>query len=504
MKASLQLKYSQNLTMTPQLQQAIKLLQLSSLELEQEIQNMLETNPMLEQDEGVETPSEDLLYQADSKVNEENSMVDLESFSREEIIEHSPTDVYEDVISDPSQDEHWDRSSSSVSNPSNNSDNDFTDFESRLSEPDTLSEQLLTQLNLCKMSDRDLEIAYLIIESLDSNGYLDTELSELLKDINEGRNPDSDSFDTFEIDEFYAVLHRIQQFEPTGVAAQNLEECLSLQLKQLPTNTPFLKEALMLVKRYLNFLGSKDFIQIRRKTKLNENTLRGAIKLIQSLNPYPGSIISEEKTEYITPDIIIRKYQGTWIAELNEDTLPKIRINNIYASYIKRSDNSADGQFLKNNLQEARWFIKSLQSRHETLLIVAKEILRIQQDFFEYGAEAMKPLVLHDIAELVDMHESTISRVTTQKYMLTPKGVFELKYFFSSHVSTNAGGECSSTAIRALIKKMVAAENRTKPLSDSKISTLLASEGIKVARRTIAKYRESLSIPPSNERKQLL
>lgn len=505
MKASLQLKYTQNLTMTPQLQQAIKLLQLSSLELQQEIQLMLDTNPMLEQEDGDSLPDDDYPQNEENlELHEYQDGLQMDHFSQQDILEHSPRDVHEDVLNDPSQNELW-NSSTLAQTANSSSTSDSVNFETNKSEVASLSAYLLEQLNLCTMSDRDRAIAYFIIESIDQNGYFTADIDAIIEDLNERQSQlEEIDDDPYEVDEFLAVLHRVQQFEPAGIAAQNLQECLTIQLKQLNPTTPCLKEALLLVERYLNFLGTKDFIQIRRKTKLSETVLKTAIELIQSLNPYPSHAVIEEKTDYIVPDIIVRKYHGQWIAQLNEDSLPKLRINNLYASYIKRSDNSSDGQFLKNNLQEAKWFIKSLQSRHETLLKVANEILRIQQDFFEYGPEAMKPLVLHDIAEIVDMHESTISRVTTQKYLHSPKGIFELKYFFSSHVATDQGGECSSTAIRALIKKLVAAENRNKPLSDSKISSLLSKEGIQVARRTIAKYRESLAIPPSNERKQLL
>lgn len=499
MKASLQLKYTQSLTMTPQLQQAIKLLQLSTLELQQEIQLMLESNPMLEQEDVDFAETEDYSPSDESsEMHDYQDGLQMDHFSQQDILEYSSRDTHDDVVSDPSQNEHWEKeqlsqaSSLSLASDTNN-------FESTNSPSISICTYLLEQLNLCRMSDRDRSLAFLIIESIDEQGYFTTDINALLEDLNRH----NDSTDLYELDEFLAVLHRVQQFEPAGIAAQNLQECLSIQLKQLNPNTEGREEALFLVDRYMDILGTKDFTQIRRKTKLNELILRIAIQLIQSLNPYPSSGITEEKTDYIVPDIIVRKYRNKWIAELNDDSLPKLRINSLYASYIKGSKNSSDGQFLKDNLQEAKWFIKSLQSRHETLLKVANEILRVQQDFFEYGPEAMKPLVLHDIAELVDMHESTISRVTTQKYLHSPKGVFELKYFFSSHVATDQGGECSSTAIRALIKKLVSTENRTKPLSDSKIATLLSAEGIQVARRTIAKYRESLAIPPSNERKQL-
>jgi len=258
------------------------------------------------------------------------------------------------------------------------------------------------------------------------------------------------------------------------------------------------------VNRYISLLGNRDYAQLIRRSKIREPELKETLVVIQSLNPNPGQSIGADKTEYIAPDVFVSKRNGSWLVELNPDIAPRLRINDSYASLIKRADNSADNTFMRDNLQEARWFLKSLQSRNETLMKVATRIVEHQRGFLEYGEEAMKPLVLHDIADAVEMHESTISRVTTQKYMHTPRGIFELKYFFSSHVSTASGGECSSTAIRALIKKLIAAENPSKPLSDSKITALLEDQGINVARRTIAKYRESLVIPPSNERKRLV
>ena len=307
-----------------------------------------------------------------------------------------------------------------------------------------------------------------------------------------------------EMDEVVAVLHLIQHLDPVGVAARDLRECLTIQLNQLPGTVPWKKEALMVVADYLPYLASRDYAYLIRKTRLKEPELKRVIALIQTLNPRPGADISPSTTEYIEPDVIVTKKNNRWVVELNSKSAPRIRVNADYASMVKRADNSTDNTYLKNHLQEARWFIKSLQQRNDTLLKVSSKIVEYQRGFLEYGEQAMKPLVLHDIAEAVGLHESTISRVTTQKYMHTPAGVFELKYFFSSHLSTHAGGEVSSTAIRALIKKLVTEENPCKPLSDSKIANLLADQGFKVARRTIAKYRESLMIPPSNKRKQLV
>jgi RNA polymerase sigma-54 factor len=310
-----------------------------------------------------------------------------------------------------------------------------------------------------------------------------------------------------ELDEIVAVLHRVQQFDPIGVGHRDLAECLMLQLAQIesPELEKAVRNAKLVISEHIDLLGNRDYAQLMRRTKFKEGELSEAITIIESLNPRPGASICPPSTSYVVPDVIVSKdsSSGKWKVELNPETAPKIRINSGYAALVKRADTSDDNNYLRDNLQEAKWFIKSLQSRNETLMKVSTRIVEHQKGFLEYGEEAMKPLVLHDIAEAVSMHESTISRVTTQKYMHTPRGIFELKYFFSSHVSTKGGGECSSTAIRAIIRKLVAAENTNKPLSDSKITNLLEEKGINVARRTIAKYRESLSIPPSNERKRL-
>ena len=530
MKTSLQLKYSQNLTMTPQLQQAIKLLQLSSLELQQEIQDMIESNPMLDIDEASdnheeadyytdykETPQtiKSLHEQDDFESSDDGGLPETPELSTsiaQDPAQDLPYDLAEEVALDPlqndSQNEIWEYLSSSPNNTSNNSSNDSSnnaddfDFDRLNAAPETLLDHLLWQLNLCPISDKDKNIAYTIIESIDNNGYLSQSINDIQETLNKDIDTSNEAF--IESDEILAVLHLIQQFEPAGIAAQNLEECLRIQILQIDPNTPLLNEALLVIEKYLTLLGSRDYAQIIRKTKLSEDKLKQIIRLIQSLNPYPGENFSPSSTEYVIPDIIIKKRKGEWFAQLNDEAQPKLKVHERYSKLIKKSDNSDDNNFLRNNLQEARWFIKSLQSRNETLLKVATEILKIQKGFFDYGPEAMKPLVLHDIAEIVGMHESTISRVTTHKYMLTPKGIFELKYFFSSHVGTESGGECSSTAIRAIIKKLVAAENHTKPLSDSKIANILSEQGVQVARRTIAKYRESLAIPPSSERKHLL
>lgn len=506
MKLSLQLKLGQQLTMTPQLQQAIRLLQLSTLDLQQEIHQALESNPMLElienNDEDEEPSSKESTSEAN--INEPtNSEAKTKTRDNEEL-NGDDNDWQNDIPNDLGVDTNWDDIYPGTAAQTSSYDGDSSDFESRTSAEGTLQDHLLWQLNLTHMSEKDNSIALAIIDAIDSNGMLTVDLES----IHSGFQSDSDDSDAeVELDEVLAVLHRIQQFDPIGVGYRDLAECLMLQLTQIidPELENAVRNAKSVIGEHIDLLGNRDYAQLMRRTKLKEHELSEAISIIESLNPRPGASISPPSTSYVVPDVIVSKdtSTGKWRVELNPETAPKIRINSGYASLVKRADTSDDNNYLRDNLQEAKWFIKSLQSRNETLMKVSTRIVEHQKGFLEYGEEAMKPLVLHDIAEAVSMHESTISRVTTQKYMHTPRGIFELKYFFSSHVSTKGGGECSSTAIRAIIRKLVAAENTKKPLSDSKITDLLEDQGINVARRTIAKYRESLSIPPSNERKRL-
>jgi RNA polymerase sigma-54 factor len=491
----------QQLTMTPQLQQAIRLLQLSTLDLQQEIQEALESNPMLErQEEGEDfdnsDPLADNLDQPNAQASQSSSSEsdyqeptsNLESLEEGEWSERIPSELPVDTA----WEDVYQTSASSL--PS--SDDDEWDFTSRTSSGESLQSHLLWQLNLVPMSDTDKLIGVTLIDCINDQGYLEESIEEIVASF----DPELE----IEADEVEAVLHRLQHFEPAGIGARDLRECLLLQLRQLPADTRWLEEAKLLVGNHLELLGNRDYSQLMRRMKLKEDELREVIALIQRLNPRPGSQIEASEPEYVVPDVIVRKHNDRWLVELNQDAMPRLRVNPQYASFVRRADSSADNTFMRNQLQEARWFIKSLQSRNETLMKVATQIVEHQRGFLEYGDEAMKPLVLHDIAEAVGMHESTISRVTTQKFMHTPRGIYELKYFFSSHVSTAEGGECSSTAIRAIIKKLVAAENAKKPLSDSKIAGLLEAQGIQVARRTVAKYRESLGIAPSSERKRLL
>lgn len=504
MKQSLQLKLGQQLTMTPQLQQAIRLLQLSTLDLQAEIQEALDSNPMLEMEEdntGDDNSSEQASNQQAELNGKEHDKTEASNDTDTSGEQQSgDSDWNEDNIpTDLAVDTSWDDiyeptpSGTGLAKP----DNDDYDFESRRGTSETLQDHLSWQLNLTPMSARDKDIAEAIIDAVTPSGLLGQTLEDIFSGL-EGHHEE------LEMDEVLAVLHRIQQFDPPGVLSQDVRECLLIQLNQLQSSSEDVLHAKALVRDYLELLGARDFKQLMRKLKLKEPELQAAVEVIQGLNPRPGEQIGSDETEYVVPDVFVNKVNNRWMVQLNPDIAPRLRINTDYASLVKRADSSADNTFLRDNLQEARWFLKSLQSRNETLLKVASCIVEKQQGFLDFGPEAMKPMVLHDVAEIVEMHESTISRVTTQKYMHTPQGIFELKYFFSSHVATESGGECSSTAIRAIIKKLIAAENPRKPLSDSKITGLLAEQGIKVARRTIAKYRESLNIPPSNERKRLV
>ncbi len=487
MKPSLQLKLGQHLTMTPQLQQAIRLLQLSTLDLQTEIQQTLEENPMLEMEE--ETPATDAEQQekGETELSQQDAQLDLER--SQDLPDELPVDSeWEDI---------YDIATAGISNATQSADENVNDYlENQSIEGDTLAEHLLWQLRNMSTSDTDFAIGVAIIDAINDDGYL----TESIEDIHAGLVDEID----IELDEVEAMLHRIQHFDPIGVGARDLKECLLLQLEQFDETTEGLADARMLIRDHLEQIGSRDYARLLKSTRLSEQKLTDLIRFIQSLNPKPGSIISPNRAEYIIPDIYVRKVNGEWRVSLNPEAAPKLRINPLYAGYVKKSGRDKDSSYLRNSLQEARWFLKSLQSRSDTLLRVGKAIVERQRLFLEYGDEGMKPMVLRDIAEELDMHESTISRVTTQKYMHTPRGVFEFKFFFSSHVSTADGGECSATAIRAMVKKLIENENPRKPMSDNKISAFLVKEGINVARRTVAKYREAMSIPPSNERKRLV
>jgi len=482
MRQSLQLRIGQHLTMTPQLQQAIRLLQLSTLELQQEIQTVLDSNMMLE------IPDEET---HSNNIEESNSTTPAD----EKTSEGSQEQLPDELAVDTSWDEIYDLTPSPGLNQS--SDTTQPDPGSINSAKQTLHDHLAWQLALTNFSDTDRAIATSIIDSIDDNGYLKSDIHLIHQHL-------AEQLDDLELDEVMAVLHKVQSFDPLGVGAIDLQDCLLIQLRQLPLDTPFLQLAIELVSEHMNALGSQDSAKLKRKLQLSDDALEQIISLIQTLNPRPGSGVDESSAEYITPDVYVNKVKGQWQVSINGEIASNIRINPYYQALIKRGDKSADSQTMKNHLQEARWFLKSLQSRNETLMLVSQEIVNRQQDFLEHGAIAMKPMILRDIAEAVEMHESTISRVTTNKYMHTPNGIHELKHFFSSHVSTDTGGECSATAIRAFIKELVNNENPKKPLSDNKIAVILGDKGINVARRTIAKYRESIYIPASSQRKRIL
>lgn len=477
MKQGLQLRLSQQLAMTPQLQQAIRLLQLSTLELQQELQQALESNPLLEQ---IDTHEE-----IDTRETQDSETLDTaDALEQKEIPEELPLDASWDTIY-------------TAGTPSGTS-GDYIDDELPVYQGETtqtLQDYLMWQVELTPFSDTDRAIATSIVDAVDDTGYLTVPLEDILESMGD---------EEIDIDEVEAVLKRIQRFDPVGVAAKDLRDCLLIQLSQFDKTTPWQEEARLIISDHLDLLANHDFRTLMRITRLKEDVLKEAVNLIQSLDPRPGQSIQTGEPEYVIPDVLVRKHNGHWTVELNSDSIPRLQINQHYASMCNNARNDGDSQFIRSNLQDAKWLIKSLESRNDTLLRVSRCIVEQQQAFFEQGEEYMKPMVLADIAQAVEMHESTISRVTTQKYLHSPRGIFELKYFFSSHVNTEGGGEASSTAIRALVKKLIAAENPAKPLSDSKLTSLLSEQGIMVARRTVAKYRESLSIPPSNLRKQLV
>lgn len=501
MKQTLQLRLGQHLTMTPQLQQAIRLLQLSTLDLKQEIQDALDSNLMLEMEEDNTSREEANNQESQVKTKEQAESVEADSATRND--DNNETEINGEANSMPEElpvDSAWDDVYDNTLAPASSgtaakSDAPDSDYLAQRHASDTLYEHLMWQLNLTQLSEMDMAIATSIIDGIDENGYLRSTTEEILSSIHN---------EEAELDEVEAVLHRIQQFDPPGVAARNPRECLLIQLGQMVNGGEVLDLATQLVRDHFALLAQQDHQQIKRKLKVKDEQLTEIVNLIRSLTPRPGTTIAEQEPQYVIPDVFVSRKNGTWMVELNGEATPKLRVNQQYSQLIRRADSSDDNTYLKNHLQEARWFIKSLVSRNETLLRVATKIVEFQRGYFEHGEEAMRPLVLRDIAETLELHESTISRVTTQKYMHTPRGTLEFKYFFSSHVSTAGGGECSATAIRALIKKLISAELHNKPLSDNKLAGILADQGIKVARRTVAKYRESMGIPPSNERKRLV
>lgn len=481
--------------MTPQLQQAIKLLQLSTLELSQEITEQLYSNPLLEEI----TEDQDAENQL-KKTNNEKTLTETSNLTAEELEEPSKNT---EPLSQETDQNDWDSDFDNYSVQTqdiariNNNDGNIRgeiNLEQVHQVTQSLKDHLLWQLNLTNLNARDLSIAEMLTYSLDDNGLLTQNLSEIFEELDENNN----EYES----EILTVLTRLQQFDPPGVYARDLKECLLIQLNQLSQDTPFLKQAKILVLQFLEDIGKLNTDKLLKKTQLSLDELRGAISLVRSMNPYPGEFLQENDTEYITPDAYVIKTSDKWRAIINDDHNPRLRINETYKNLIRQSDNSKENQYLKDSLTEAKWFIKSLESRNETLLKVVNCIIELQEDFFEHGPVSMKPMILSDISEKLDLHESTISRVTTSKYLATPRGIYELKYFFSSHVATATGGECSSTAVSAILKELINAEIPHKPLSDNKLTELLKEQGINIARRTVAKYREGLGIPSSSDRKR--
>ena len=473
MKHSLQLKLSQHLTLTPQLQQSIRLLQLSTVELNQELERYLAENPLLERadlaGEESATPSP-----AEGQPAAASNSVDAE-----------PAPAPED-------------SSSFGDEPSSGArraDDDRDDFTQIAAAEPTLQEHLIRQLQLMPLTERDKRLALVVITHLDGDGYLQATPEELVEVARA-------ELEDIEAEEITIATRQIQNLEPAGVGARDLSECLALQLKALDAAVPHRERAIELVSRHLDALASRDYNRLKRQLGVDDDELREIRALILTLDPKPGRAWGEGDVRYVVPDVTVKKIGGRWLAQLNRDAMPRLRINKMYADLLQASRDSG-GRNLSGQLQEARWLIKNVQQRFDTILRVTQAIVDRQKNFFEHGEVAMRPLVLREIAEAVGLHESTISRVTTQKYMLTTRGIFELKYFFGSHVATDTGGACSSTAIRALIKQLVAAEDGKKPLSDHRISDILAQQGIQVARRTVAKYREAMHIQPANLRKSI-
>ena len=482
MKPSLQLKLSQHLTLTPQLQQSIKLLQLSTLELNQEIERFLLDNPMLERDEQDDFVAQPGLATSASPAERE----------REQAQERATSDEDEVRQGSERDEEGIDWSNVGTGASAKRDDDDDVDFQEFQAAELSLREHLDQQVALSPLNDRDRALVRFIIEAIDDDGYLYQPLEELLELL-----PPEFAID---LDELSIALHHVQSLDPAGVGARTPQECLSLQLRARP-ETSMQMLALEIVDLHLDLLAERNFVRLKKLTGCNDEDLRATHTLICSLDPHPGSRHAASDTRYVLPDVIVRKTRGLWTVNLNQEAMPRLRVNSLYASLLQQNRGQTGG--LGGQLQEARWLIKNVQQRFDTILRVSQAIVDQQRQFFDHGDVAMRPLTLREIADQLELHESTVSRVTTQKYMATPRGVFELKYFFGSHVSTDTGGAASSTAIRALIRQLVEAEDGKKPLSDAKIAEVLGQQGIVVARRTIAKYRESLNIPPVSLRKSI-
>jgi RNA polymerase sigma-54 factor len=478
MKPSLQLRIGQQLTMTPQLQQAIRLLQLPALDLQAHVRETLETNVMLE---------------AEDELGTEAAPEPEEVPVRDEYAELDGISVPADQREEPEveiADEAWGEQTTGPAGTAWSGDDDRSDDFSDQHDQ-TLQEQLIEQLELAHLSAIDMAIARVLTDAISDDGYLQGDL----EDIRTSLLPEIEA----SIPEIEKVLAAVQSLEPAGVGARNLSECIALQLRQLAPGTPARDIAICIALEHLELLANQQLSLLRRQLRCTESTLEMALALVRSCHPRPGATVSSAQAEYVIPDVFVRRTDRGWIVEVNQATVPRVRVNQSYASLISRS---ADHALLRTQLQEARWLMRSLEIRSETLVKVARCIVQRQANFFERGEEAMEPLILKDVAAAVEMHESTISRITTAKYMHTPRGVFEFRYFFSSQVEAADGTGMSSTAIRAKIKKLITQEKPENPLSDNKLAEILSGEGIPVARRTVAKYREGMQIAPSNERKR--
>lgn len=487
LKPSLQLRLGQQLTMTPQLQQAIRLLQLPVLELQAQIREALETNVMLESEDeagSLETGEPSLEPQPFESSAPSSSPSETSTTEQAEVAEA-------DQPLDPVEDQDWTDSPVTGAAESPWSGDDMSqDFSGARGE--TLQEHLTWQLEMSRLKERDVRIGAALIDAINDDGYVIEPLEEI------ARNLQPEIVAT--LAEVERVLKHVQAMDPAGVGARSVSECIQLQLRQLDPDTPGRETALAIAAGYLDQVAEQQYALLRRQLRVTEEEMESALVLVRACQPRPGSSVHSVPAEYIVPDVFVRRTERGWAVEINPASLPRIRVNQSYAGLIGRS---ADHAMLRTQLQEARWLIRSLEIRNETLLKVARCIVQRQSAFLENGDEFMQPMILKDVAEAVQMHESTISRVTTNKYMHTHRGVFEFRYFFSSHVAASDGTEMSSTAIRAKIRKLVAAEDADKPLSDSRIADILSREGVLVARRTVAKYREALGIPPSSERKRV-
>ncbi|MDP2793207.1 MAG: RNA polymerase factor sigma-54 [Sulfurisoma sp.] len=482
MKQTLQLRLSQHLALTPQLQQSIRLLQLSTLELNREIEQALQENPLLERegdDFGSYAPGADALAAPQPAAPAENSA--------------------ETTVERGDVDENWGQEwGGSHSSREHNDDGDDIDAGDIQAAATSLRDHLIAQIGLTQLSPRERALVAFLVEALDDDGYLWQSLEELA-----GVLPDDAEIDTEELLEELAIaLRHLQNLDPPGIGARSPAECLELQLAAVPP-TPTSELARAIVHGHLDQFAARDFAKIKKALGCDDDQLREAQTLIRSLNPRPGARYAPLDTRYIIPDVVVKKLRGNWVASLNSDAMPRLRINRLYANILQAQRGGSGSKNLAGQLQEAKWLIKNVQQRFDTIGRVSQAIVDRQRAFFDHGEVAMRPLTLREIADTVGLHESTISRVTTQKYLASPRGVYELKYFFGSHVATDTGGAASSTAIRALIKQLVASEDGHKPLSDAKIADILGEQGIVVARRTVAKYRESLNIPPVNLRKVL-